>query len=162
MPMGPVELADTVGLDICLSVASNLTEHFGGVVPSRLKTLVMAKHLGRKTGQGFYRYKQGRAIKIKATLDSVTYEKITTRLIYRLLNESVACVHEQVVGSADLLDAGMIFATGFAPFRGGPLHYAQQLGEKTLLEIFQELFVTCGPRFKRDKSWDGFFSAENK
>lgn len=161
MPMGPVELADSVGLDICLSVAKNLTAHFGGTVPPRLLALVEAKHLGRKTGQGFYHYQHDKAIKAKVPLDAVLEKQITTRLIFRLLNEAMACVREGVVANSDLLDAGMIFATGFAPFRGGPLHYAQQLGEKAVLETFQELWVTQGPRFKADVAWPDFFAASS-
>lgn len=159
MPMGPVELADRVGLDICLSVAKNLTTHFGGTVPPRLVELVEAKRLGRKSGQGFYRYQHDKPIKDTVELDATRAQIITTRLIFRLLNEAMACLREGVVANSDQLDAGMIFATGFAPFRGGPLHYARQLGEKTVLETFQELWVTQGPRFKADAAWSDFLSA---
>lgn len=153
MPMGPVELADTVGLDVCLAVATNLTEHFGGTVPERLKKLVAAGHLGCKRGQGFYAYKNGRAVKANTTLDQGVYEKISTRLMFRLFNEGMRCVREEVVASADLLDAGMIFATGFAPFRGGPLYYAEKLGREKVLATFAALQMTCGDRFKPDVRW---------
>ncbi len=65
MFMGPVELADTVGMDVCLAVAENLTAHFGGKVPEKLRQMVKEGKLGRKTGQGFYRYKNGKPIKQK-------------------------------------------------------------------------------------------------
>lgn len=125
MMMGPVELADTVGLDVCLAVAKNLTSHFGGSVPDVLVQMVEAGKLGRKSGEGFYRYRQGKQLKGKPTKND-DYQRIAQRLIQRMIDESKACIKEGVVADADLLDAGMIFATGFAPFRGGPLRYAQQ------------------------------------
>ena len=127
MMMGPVELADTVGLDICLAVAKNLTDHLGGVVPSKLEKMVAEGHLGRKgkTG-GFYRYAKGRIIKKHLALGQKN-PSLALRLIDVMIKEAKACLHEGVVEDADLLDAGMIFATGFAPFRGGPMHYAQSV-----------------------------------
>ncbi len=131
MMMGPVELADTVGLDVCLAVAQNLTHHYGGQVPQLLVDKVKQGDLGRKTGKGFYTYQHGKPVKVHATtnaqLTPAEYDKIANRLVLRLINESMACVKEKVVGDADLLDAGMVFGTGFAPFRGGPLHYADTL-----------------------------------
>ncbi|MFA6303286.1 MAG: 3-hydroxyacyl-CoA dehydrogenase NAD-binding domain-containing protein [Legionella sp.] len=128
MFMGPVELADTVGMDVCLAVAQNLTSHFGGTVPQKLKDMVQAGKLGRKSGEGFYVYKNGKPVKKKpsANIDPV----IAERLISKIINESEACLKEGVVADADLLDGGMIFATGFAPFRGGPMNYARGLKEQ--------------------------------
>lgn len=128
MFMGPVELADTVGMDVCLAVAQNLTSHFGGTVPQKLKDMVQAGKLGRKSGEGFYVYKNGKPVKKKpsANIDPV----IAERLISKIINESEACLKEGVVADADLLDGGMIFATGFAPFRGGPMNYAHGLKEQ--------------------------------
>lgn len=128
MPMGPVALADTVGLDICLSVGENLTQRFGGAVPHRLREMVSKGRLGRKTGQGFYRYRNGKLRKEKLTNSPLTMDEITQRLINKMLNEAVACVKEQVVTSTDLVDAGMIFGAGFSPFRGGLLYYAKNQG----------------------------------
>ncbi len=156
MPMGPVQLADTVGLDICLSVARNLTAHYGGEVPQKLIDMVTDKHLGVKTGQGFYIYtKQGKLVKEKACKKMGAPDRmlIIERLIYRLLNESAACLREGVVEDGDFCDAGMIFGTGFAPFRGGPIHYAQSLGKEALLATFDHLEKTFGERFKPDAEW---------
>jgi 3-hydroxyacyl-CoA dehydrogenase/enoyl-CoA hydratase/3-hydroxybutyryl-CoA epimerase len=133
MMMGPVELADTVGLDVCLAVAENLSHYFGGNVPDKLKTLVEQGKKGRKTDEGFYRYKQGRALK-QPISRKVDYKAIAQRLVRKLIEESERCLAEHVVADADLLDAGMVFGTGFAPFRGGPLHYAQQGMKKPTLK----------------------------
>lgn len=123
MVMGPVELADTVGLDVCLAVAEKLTEAFGGKIPERLQKMVSEKKLGRKTNQGFYRYVHGKPVKQRIT--SHTHrEELSQRMIQRIINEAKICLKSGVVEDADLLDAGMVFATGFAPFRGGPMHYA--------------------------------------
>ena len=149
MMMGPVELADTVGMDVCLAVAENLTSHFGGTVPEKLRQMVKDGKLGRKSGEGFYRYKDGRPVKQKVT-DTSGYKEIEHRLILRMVNEAAACLREGVVADADLLDAGMIFGTGFAPFRGGPMHYAKQFGHEQLNELFSRLETQYGERFKAD------------
>lgn len=151
MMMGPVELADTVGLDVCLAVAENLTNHFGGQVPEKIREMVQKNRLGRKTGEGFYKYKNGKPVKQKASKQAGENE-IANRLILRMVNEAAACLREEVVADADLLDAGMIFGTGFAPFRGGPMHYAKQFGHDKLNELFSSLEVQYGNRFKAD-SW---------
>lgn len=152
MPMGPIELADTVGLDVCLSVADNLTKHFGGEVPERLRQMVKAGELGRKSGKGFYVYKNGKPVKAKAS-DAPVSPDLTDRLILRMVNEAVACLREGVVQDADLLDAGMIFGTGFAPFRGGPMHYAKTHGYAQIAARLQEFSTKYGERFKPDTGW---------
>lgn len=150
MFMGPVELADTVGMDVCLAVAENLTSHFGGTVPQKLRDMVKAGKLGRKTGEGFYKYKNGKPI--KKSPDSKIDKTIADRLILRMVNESAACLREGVVADADLLDAGMIFATGFAPFRGGPMNYANDFGKDKLENLFKTFESKYGERFKVDAS----------
>ena len=151
MLMGPVELADTVGMDVCLAVAENLTAHFGGTVPQKLRDMVKAGKLGRKTGEGFYQYKNGKPIKKSPTVIK-DQQHIADRLILRMVNESAACLREGVVADADLLDAGMIFATGFAPFRGGPMNYAKDVGTNNLEQLFKTLETKYGARFKVDES----------
>ncbi|WP_392537284.1 3-hydroxyacyl-CoA dehydrogenase NAD-binding domain-containing protein [Legionella sp. 227] len=150
MFMGPVELADTVGLDVGLAVAENLTSHFGGTVPQRLRDMVKEGKLGRKTGQGIYQYKNGKPIKKQPSTPIDPH--IADRLILRMVNESAACLREGVVADADLLDAGMIFATGFAPFRGGPMNYAKDFGTNNLENLFKTLESKYGERFKVDES----------
>ena len=153
MPMGPVELADTVGLDVCLSVAENLVAYYGGKVPEKLRHLVAEGSLGVKSGRGFYRYKNGKAIKEKAHAAISISATITDRLILRMLNEAVTCLHEQVVQRADLLDAGMVFGTGFAPFHGGPLRYAKSRGIDQIVNQLERFSAEYGDRFKPQLGW---------
>ena len=118
MPMGPIELADVVGLDICMAVGKELSGD--DTPPKRLDELVKAKQLGKKTGSGFYVWKDGKAQKGRSgRVDDALIEK----LIRPYLVEAEKAVAEGIVADADLADAGLIFGTGFAPFRGGPMHY---------------------------------------
>ena len=125
MPMGPAELADTVGLDICLAAGKALAKKFSkneADVPQVLANKVKLGQLGRKTGQGIYRYEKGKPVKGQPdAYDAALVEA----LIRPYLNEAKAAVAEGIVADADLADAGLIFGTGFAPFRGGPLHYLE-------------------------------------
>jgi 3-hydroxyacyl-CoA dehydrogenase/enoyl-CoA hydratase/3-hydroxybutyryl-CoA epimerase len=153
MPMGPIALADTVGLDICLSVAEILAQRLHAEVPPRLRDMVEAGKLGRKAGAGFYRYAKGKPLAAKAGKSDYRPADVQDRLMLRLLNEARACLREGVVADADLLDAGIIFGTGFAPFRGGPLHAVEALGREALLQKMQNLHKTHGERFHPDESW---------
>jgi 3-hydroxyacyl-CoA dehydrogenase/enoyl-CoA hydratase/3-hydroxybutyryl-CoA epimerase len=124
MPMGPIELADTVGLDICLAVGKELAgEH--AEVPKKLAELVAAGNLGRKSGRGFYSWKDGKA---KKGSSGAVPADLSVKLMAPYLREARAAVADGVVADADLADAGLIFGTGFAPFRGGPLNYLKEQG----------------------------------
>lgn len=153
MPMGPIALADKVGLDVCLSVAENLSHYFGGKVPERLKSMVQAGHLGVKSGRGFYKYAQGKAVKTGKFNAASIPSDISDRMMLRLLNEAVACLSEQVISDSDLLDAGMIFGTGFAPFLGGPIQYAKTRGIKTVVARLEGFAKQYGDRFKPHAGW---------
>jgi len=153
MPMGPIHLADTVGLDICLSVAQNLSEQFGGDIPKRLTDLVNTGQLGVKTGKGFYEYKKGKPQKTSNTSTHGPVD-LTDRLMFRLLNECVNCLHDNVVTDADLLDTGVIFGTGFAPFKGGPINFIKNSGVTTMKEKQIMLNERYGERFHVGPGWD--------
>ncbi len=151
MPMGPLHLADTVGLDICLSVAEILSQKLDIKVPESLRAKVKDGNLGAKTGTGFYLYDHGK--KRESGSVSKAPSEVTDRLIGRMLNESVACLREGVVANEDWLDAGIIFGTGFAPFRGGPLHHARHFGVRSMTSRLQELEQTHGRGFHPDDGW---------
>ena len=154
MPMGPIELADTVGLDICLSVAEKMATALHNTVPERLRELVAGGDLGRKSGKGFYAWRDGMAVK-PAVADQARIElaDVSDRLILRLVNESVACLREGVVADEDLLDAGVVFGTGFAPFRGGPMHYVHSRGVGEVQRRLDELENRFGQHFHADDGW---------
>ena len=126
MPMGPLELADKVGIDICLSVAEVFADYFERPVPPVLARMIAAGKLGLKSGQGFYSYRNGKKVVSKKQQQSEAQDLLLGRLLEPLLQEAEACLEEGIVESSDLVDAGMIFGTGFAPFTGGPLHYKYQ------------------------------------
>jgi 3-hydroxyacyl-CoA dehydrogenase / enoyl-CoA hydratase / 3-hydroxybutyryl-CoA epimerase len=155
MPMGPIELADQVGLDIGLHVAETLKASLDGRLPdvsSVLRTKVDMGELGRKTGKGFYEWKDGNAVKDrnapKPTPD------MTARLILPMLNMCVTCLREGVVTDEEIVDGAMIFATGFAPFRGGPIHYAKTRGVEKIRDNLERLAQAFGDRFRPDPGWE--------
>jgi len=132
MPMGPIELADVVGLDVCMNV--NETLGSGPAQDSDLGRLVAAGKLGKKTGQGFYTWDKGKAQKSGTEYDEAELEKLGEEMLKPLIDECERVLEDGIVANADLVDAGVIFGTGFAPFRGGPLHYRRsqnEAGEKT-------------------------------
>lgn len=154
MPMGPIELADTVGLDICLHVAKNLAQNMNIEVPDSLQKMVDSGMLGKKSGKGFYTFKNGKPVKDKPDREYTPPVDIQDRLILRMLNEATACLREKVVDSTDLGDAGIVFGTGFAPFRGGPFHYIEYRGTAQLLKMLEHLQQRYGPRFVADDGWN--------
>jgi 3-hydroxyacyl-CoA dehydrogenase/enoyl-CoA hydratase/3-hydroxybutyryl-CoA epimerase len=162
MPMGPIELADVVGLDVALHVGEIIAAELGRRPPdlSRLKELVAAKRLGRKSGEGFYPWKEGKPIKPPAAVGAPA--DLIDRLILVMVNECVACLRERVVEEADLVDAAVIFGTGFAPFRGGPLAYARDRGTKEVVRRLRELSTRYGARFEPDAGWAALPDVDGK
>jgi 3-hydroxyacyl-CoA dehydrogenase/enoyl-CoA hydratase/3-hydroxybutyryl-CoA epimerase len=155
MPMGPIELADTVGLDVCLHVGRILAQAFGRPGPESVAPLVEARKLGRKSGEGLYVWRDGKAVKPPAASSAVP-EDLTDRLMLPMLNEAIAILRERVVADADLIDAGVIFGAGFAPFRGGPLRYARERGADNVLARLAVLEARYGERFRPDAGWVAF------
>jgi len=154
MPMGPVELADVVGLDVCKHVGDIVSAALNRQKPdtSRLDALIAAKKLGRKSGEGFYVWRDGKAVK-KAGPVADPPADLEDRLILALANECAAVLREKIVADADLIDAGVIFGSGFAPFRGGPLTYARKRGIDTVVARLTELTRAHGARFTPDAGW---------
>jgi 3-hydroxyacyl-CoA dehydrogenase/enoyl-CoA hydratase/3-hydroxybutyryl-CoA epimerase len=111
--------------------------------------------LGRKSGQGFYTWRDGKAQKPAADGPSGGAERrrMQDRLLLPLVNEAVACLSENVVADADLLDAGVIFGTGFAPFRGGPINYARDRGIEDVVRTLKDLEERHGDRFRPPPGW---------
>lgn len=154
MPMGPIELADTVGLDVCLHVGRILSEQLGVEVPERLEKLVEQGRLGRKSGAGFYDYRKGKPVRKPVPRGYQPPDDLTDRMILRMLNEAMACLREKVVEDRDLLDAGMVYGTGFAPFRGGPMQYAYaSAGGDDIRQRLEDLQERHGERFVPDEGW---------
>lgn len=153
MPMGPIELLDTVGLDVAAGVGKELAPFLGLQVPAALATVEQGKR-GKKDGQGLYKWENGRAQKPDVPANDEVPADLEDRLILPLLNEAVACLHDGVVADADLLDAGVIFGTGFAPFRGGPIQYIRATGADALVERLKVLQQRYGDRFAPRPGWD--------
>jgi 3-hydroxyacyl-CoA dehydrogenase/enoyl-CoA hydratase/3-hydroxybutyryl-CoA epimerase len=151
MPMGPVELADTVGLDVALHVARILGDAYGIPVPAELEKLVEEGKLGRKTGEGFYVWKSGKPV--KQDKGEPVPAGLEDRLLLPLVNEAMAVYRDGVVDDLDLLDAGVIFGTGFAPFRGGPIHYARARGIEHVVTALHDLATVHGERIEADSGW---------
>ncbi len=154
MPVGPVELADVVGLDVCRHVGDIVSAALNRQKPdsTRIDALIAAKKLGRKSGQGFYTWRDGKAVKTQGPRPAPP-EDLADRLILALVNESVAVLREGLVEDAELIDAGVIFGTGFAPFRGGPLTYARRRGIDAVIARLTELARAHGARFTPDSGW---------
>ncbi|MCF5991869.1 3-hydroxyacyl-CoA dehydrogenase NAD-binding domain-containing protein, partial [Xanthomonas perforans] len=153
MPMGPIELIDTVGLDVAAGVGAELAPFLRLPIPAALATVEAGKR-GKKDGQGLYKWENGRAVKPEVASGYTAPADLEDRLILPLLNEAVACLHDGVVADADLLDAGVIFGTGFAPFRGGPIQYIRSVGADALLERLHALHARYGERFAPRPGWD--------
>jgi len=158
MPMGPLELADTVGLDVGLHVAELLGSIYGYNIPASFKIMVNAGLLGKKSGNGFYKWKNGKKHLPNSKSSPSNDGNIQDRLVLRFINEAVACYREGIVDDKDLLDAGLVFGTGFAPFRGGPLQFLESTGAALQLEKLNTLHKQFGDRFKPDSGWDKFTS----
>ena len=148
MPMGPVELVDQVGIDVGYKVAHNLYEAYGErmKVSSILEDVKQKGLLGKKSGRGFYLYQKKKKalnpeLKFQVATKPVSESDILKRLIYIMINEAARCLDEKVVDQPGTVDIGMVMGTGFPPFRGGLLHYADQVGIRNILadlKRFQE------------------------
>lgn len=150
MPMGPIELADVVGLDVVMSVGKVFFQS-GAQVPHVLSIRYEQKKFGKKSGEGFYVWHDDKPQKPPSS--APTPPDLQDRLLLPLINEAVAVLREHIVEDADLIDAGVIFGAGFAPFRGGPIQYARTRGVDAILARLEELRSVHGERFAPDAGW---------
>ena len=149
MPMGPLRLIDEVGVDVSLHVAKTLSAHFGNrlKIPSVLGRMLDARMLGRKSGTGFYIHEKRDAHPNPAANRfapgqsgaGFSREELQERMVLLMVNESARCLEEQIVTAPEDLDFAMINGTGFAPFRGGPLRYADSLGAERVVGALDNL-----------------------
>lgn len=155
MPMGPIELADTVGLDVGLHVAQVLKRDLPGRhlpdIPAWFEKLVADGKLGKKTGQGIYTWKDGKPQ--KASAPEAPDAELEDRLVLPLVNAVADCLGADIVEDHDAADAGMVFGAGFAPFRGGPLNYAKARGVSEIVDTLRRLEERHGPRFAPSPGW---------
>jgi 3-hydroxyacyl-CoA dehydrogenase / enoyl-CoA hydratase / 3-hydroxybutyryl-CoA epimerase len=154
-PMGPIELADQVGLDICASVAEVLGDALDEPlpeVPAGVRAIVEQGDLGRKTGRGLYIWSNGKPEKNSSPkdVDDVNVD----RLVLPMIDACVKCQRQGTVADWDTIDGALIFATGFPPFRGGPIGYARKRGVGEIMNAMNGLAERYGPRFKPDAGWE--------
>jgi 3-hydroxyacyl-CoA dehydrogenase / enoyl-CoA hydratase / 3-hydroxybutyryl-CoA epimerase len=150
MPMGPMRLIDEVGVDVALHVARTLAASFSDRMktPAVLGKMTEAKLLGRKSGRGFYLHGKlkepqpnPRVVSFvqNQTADGFSREELEERMVFLMVNEAACCLEEQIVAEAADVDFAMIMGTGFAPFRGGPLRYADSLGAEKIVGAMENL-----------------------
>jgi 3-hydroxyacyl-CoA dehydrogenase/enoyl-CoA hydratase/3-hydroxybutyryl-CoA epimerase len=158
MPMGPLRLADEVGLDVSQHVAANLTQRLPHLAPVKngLETMVAKGWLGRKSGKGFYQYPSGTGetpnpqVQQLQTSPPTVFSKsdLRDRLTLIMVNEAARTLEEKVVEAPEDVDFGMIMGTGWAPFRGGPLRFADSLGISTVVSRLNNLSAKIGTYFE--------------
>jgi 3-hydroxyacyl-CoA dehydrogenase / enoyl-CoA hydratase / 3-hydroxybutyryl-CoA epimerase len=159
MPMGPLALLDEVGIDVALHVAHTLSQHFSDRmnVPQSLHGMVQAGLLGRKAGRGFYLYPKGKAPRPNAEMGRFQSNhgsglapaaNFQDRLALLMINEAARCLEEQIVSEPADVDFAMIMGTGFAPFRGGPLRYADSLGADKIVAAMERLVESGAAHFQ--------------
>lgn len=161
MPMGPMELIDEVGIDTADKVGHIFHDAFGErMKPSDINhKLVEAGRLGKKSGKGLYEYKNNgrersfdpavyQLLKVEPKPGKITAQEMVERCILVMINEGAMCLDEQIVATADELDLGMIMGTGFPPFRGGLMRYADTLGAQKIVEMLKGYEAKVGIRFK--------------
>src|SRR6266513_2580523 len=155
MPLGPIELADVVGLDVAAHVGEIIARGLGRPASEapRLSEDRKSTRLNSSHVSSSYVWRDGKAVKPVAPAAATAPPDLLDRLILILLNECVACLRERVVDDAELVDAAVLFGTGFAPFRGGPLAYARARGVAAVVTRLTELAARYGERFQPDRGW---------
>jgi 3-hydroxyacyl-CoA dehydrogenase/enoyl-CoA hydratase/3-hydroxybutyryl-CoA epimerase len=157
MPMGPLRLIDEVGLDVAQDVAATLAAAFPGHMhlPAVLDRMLAGKLLGKKSGRGFYLHPKGKtlpnpdAAKYRDPIAGPVLDRaaMQRRMALLMVNEAARCIEEKVVAEPADVDFGMIMGAGFAPFRGGPLRYADSLGAQAIVDALNEEAARTGAHF---------------
>ena len=180
MPVGPITLADEVGLDVASHVATFLSKadlgvRMGGGDVSLMATMVEKGWLGKKSSQGFYTYGKGKQskktinpevqsyVKNFATRDLKLSEKeIQDRIVSRFVNEAAKCLEDEIIASPVTGDIGLVFGTGFAPFRGGPFRYLDQVGVRSYVDLMNGFADKYGPQFEPCQLLKDYAAADRK
>jgi len=180
MPVGPITLADEVGLDVASHVATFLSKadlgsRMDGGDVSLMATMVEKGWLGKKSGQGFYTYGKGKKskktinaevqsyVKDFATRDLGLKEKeIQDRIVSRFVNEAAKCLEDEIIESPVTGDIGLVFGTGFAPFRGGPFRYLDQVGVQSYVDLMNGFTDKYGPQFEPCQLLKDYAAADKK
>jgi 3-hydroxyacyl-CoA dehydrogenase/enoyl-CoA hydratase/3-hydroxybutyryl-CoA epimerase len=158
MPMGPMRLLDEVGLDVSLHVAETLAAHFSDrmKIPDCLRKMTAAGLLGRKSGGGFYLHEKSKVTKPNPQISTyvqsqkarvILREELQERMVFLMVNEAARCLEEQIVTDPADVDFAMIMGAGFAPFRGGPLRYADTVGAARLVGAMNHLVASGTAHF---------------
>lgn len=153
MPMGPLELADKVGLDVCLAALKSMGQSLPPELEESLTTLLHSGSLGQKTGQGLYRYRKG-TIETRSIRDLSQLMYCQDRLVFALLNEVVQAYDQKVVASQDEADLACLFGFGFPPFRGGPFAYIKEHGVSTILQRFEACYAQKSDWPQQKDAWN--------
>ena len=173
MPMGPMALLDEVGIDVAAKVAGILTEAFGDRMEKSTvveKLYADGRH-GKKNGKGLYVYKEGKRLGPDSSVYKVLgisnphaadEKAVVERMVLAMINEAALILDEKIVASAGELDLAMIMGTGFPPFRGGLLRYADSLGLPYILARLDELSSRLGPRFRPNEPLKRLASRDGK
>ena len=159
MPMGPLRLIDEVGVDVARKVSQQLVNHLSGMnsLPGTLSHMESEGMLGRKSGLGFYDYGDGPHNPVPnsglsqlgwVSNPSIPWQEMRDRMVFCMVNEAARCLDEQITASAREIDLAMVLGAGWAPFRGGPLRYAESLGVKAVVASLRDLSRTAGPHFR--------------
>jgi len=161
MPMGPLHLIDEIGIDVAVKVAKILAQALGPRAEASplMAKVVDSKKLGKKNGSGFYKYDDhGRKLNVDPEIykildlptpkNTMTEGEIIRRALFPMINEAALCLEEKIVESAEMVDLGMIMGTGFPPFRGGLLKWADSLGTEKIVDDLDLMVAKYGLRFK--------------
>jgi len=167
MPVGPITLADEVGIDVASHVATFLSQadlgaRMSGGDVTLMQKMVEKGWLGKKSGQGFYTYPEGKK-KGKKTINKevkdyvkgfatqqlkLDEKEIQDRIVSRFVNEAAKCLEDEIIANPVVGDIGLVFGTGFAPFRGGPFRYLDQVGVASYVDRMNEFAEKYGPQFE--------------